>query len=66
MMAVYLDNFDNLKKVINECLENGLVTDWFLFADNCMRIAPPLIITEDEIRVSCGIINKALDKVYPS
>jgi 4-aminobutyrate aminotransferase-like enzyme len=64
MMALYLDNFDNLRKVINECLENGLVTDWFLFANNCMRIAPPLIITEEEIRKACDIINKALDKVY--
>lgn len=64
MMALYLDNFDNLRKVINECLENGLITDWFLFANNCMRIAPPLIITEEEIKVSCSIINKALDKVY--
>jgi acetylornithine/succinyldiaminopimelate/putrescine aminotransferase len=45
-------------------MENGLITDWFLFANNCMRIAPPLIITEEEIKVSCSIINKALDKVY--
>lgn len=64
MMALYLDNFDNLRKVINECLENGLVTDWFLFAINCMRIAPPLIITEEEIQMACNIIIKALDKVY--
>ncbi len=64
MMAVYLDNFDHLRKVISECMENGLITDWFLFANNCMRIAPPLIITEEEIKVSCSIINKALDKVY--
>jgi acetylornithine/N-succinyldiaminopimelate aminotransferase len=64
MMALYLDNFDNLRKVINECLENGLVTDWFLFANNCMRIAPPLIITEEEIQIACNIIIKALDKVY--
>lgn len=63
-MAVYLDNFDNLRKVINACLENGLVTDWFLFADNCMRIAPPLIISEDEIEQACTIILNALDKVY--
>ena len=64
LMAVYLDNFDNLRKVINACLENGLVTDWFLFADNCMRIAPPLIISEDEIKQACIIILNALDKVY--
>ena len=65
IMAVYLDNFENLRKVINECLANGLITDWFLFASNCMRIAPPLIITEDEIKDACAIIRNALDKVYP-
>ncbi|MDB5227978.1 MAG: argD [Bacteroidota bacterium] len=64
MMALYLDSFINLRKVIDVCLENGLITDWFLFADNAMRIAPPLIITEDEIRVSCKIINEALKTVY--
>lgn len=64
MMAVYLDNFENLQKVIRECLANGLVTDWFLFANNCMRIAPPLIISDEEIKVSCTIINNALNKVY--
>ena len=64
MMAVHLDNYVNLRKVVDHCLINGLVTDWFLFADNCLRIAPPLIITEDEIRVSCEIINKALKSVY--
>lgn len=64
MMAVYLDNFENLQKVIQECLQNGLIIDWFLFANNCMRIAPPLIITKEEIEVSCNIIFNALDKIY--
>ncbi len=64
MMAVYLDNFNHLKAVIEVCLEKGLVTDWFLFADNCMRIAPPLIISEDQIIESCSIIREALDIVY--
>jgi acetylornithine/succinyldiaminopimelate/putrescine aminotransferase len=64
MMAVYLDSFDNLQKVIQECLANGLVTDWFLFANNCMRIAPPLIISQEEIKQACVIILKSLDKVY--
>jgi acetylornithine/N-succinyldiaminopimelate aminotransferase len=64
MMAVHLDNFENLQKVIQHCLSNGLITDWFLFANNCMRIAPPLIITEEEIKQSCGIILDALNEVY--
>lgn len=66
LMAVYLDNFTNLKKVIDCCLEDGLITDWFLFASNCLRIAPPLIITEAEIKIACQIILRALDKVYAS
>ncbi len=64
LMALYLDSFENLQKVIQECLANGLVTDWFLFANNCMRIAPPLIISDEEIKLSCAIINNALNKVY--
>lgn len=63
LMAVHLDNFEQLKKVIDYCLANGLLTDWFLFAPQCMRIAPPLIITEEEIRWACSVIRKALDHV---
>jgi len=64
LMAVYLDSFEQLWKVIQECLHQGLITDWFLFANNCMRIAPPLIISEEEIRASCAIILSALNKIY--
>lgn len=61
LMAVYLDSFEQIHQVIQYCLKNGLVTDWFLFANNCLRIAPPLIITEDEIKASCSILLAALD-----
>ncbi|HNM31662.1 MAG TPA: aspartate aminotransferase family protein, partial [Chitinophagales bacterium] len=59
-----LDNFEQLWKVIQACLADGLITDWFLFANNCMRIAPPLIISEQEIRAACAIIIGALNKIY--
>jgi len=61
LIAVYLDAFDEVHKVIQYCLKNGLITDWFLFANNCLRIAPPLIITEAQIRESCKILLEALD-----
>ena len=63
MMAVELSGFEFLQRVIQECLANGLITDWFLFNDKCMRIAPPLIITEQEIRKACKIILDALSKM---
>lgn len=62
LMAVQLRDFDQVKAVISECTANGLITDWFLFNDSCLRIAPPLIITEEEIQYACQILRNALDK----
>ena len=59
-MAVKFESFDACKKVIDHCIKKGVVTDWFLFGSNCLRISPPLSITEEEIRRSCGIILSAL------
>lgn len=64
MIAVQLDNFDNLQAVIKGCIENGVVTDWFLFNTTSMRIAPPLTITKEEIEFSCEVILKVLNEVY--
>lgn len=60
--ALELASFELLKKVIDLCIKNGLITDWFLHCDNAMRIAPPLIISEIEIDFACKIILDALDK----
>jgi acetylornithine/succinyldiaminopimelate/putrescine aminotransferase len=56
MMAVEFENFDTLKPIIDRAIEKGIITDWFLFCDNSMRIAPPLTITEEEIRKACRTI----------
>ncbi len=55
-MAVEFDSFETNKKVIDACIAEGVLTDWFLFAANCLRISPPLIIKEEEVRKSCNII----------
>jgi acetylornithine/succinyldiaminopimelate/putrescine aminotransferase len=60
LIAVEFATFEVNKKVIDRCLENGLLTDWFLFAPQCMRIAPPLIITKEQIQTSCEIILSAI------
>lgn len=60
-LAVELSSFEEVQAVIHHCLESGLITDWFLFNDRSLRIAPPLIITEAEIRKACAIILEGLD-----
>jgi acetylornithine/succinyldiaminopimelate/putrescine aminotransferase len=59
-MAIEFDSFETCKKIIDRCIEQGLVTDWFLFASNCLRISPPLSISEAEIRQATQIILNAL------
>jgi len=49
MMALEFENQELNFKIIRQCLEKGILTDWFLFCDTAMRIAPPLTISEEEI-----------------
>lgn len=63
MLAVQLKDNDTVQRVIAHCIENGIVTDWFLFAADCLRIAPPLTIDKENIIFACRIICEALDKV---
>lgn len=60
MLAAEFESFDLNKKIIDRCIENGVITDWFLHCSNSMRIAPPLIITKQEIEKACGVILEAI------
>lgn len=62
LMAVELESFDRVLRVMQVCIREGLITDWFLFNERSLRIAPPLIITEEEIKKACRIILAALDE----
>lgn len=63
LMAVELESAEMVLKTTQECIRRGVLTDWFLFAQHCLRIAPPLTIKEKEIRKACSIIIEALDAV---
>jgi acetylornithine/succinyldiaminopimelate/putrescine aminotransferase len=61
-MAVELRDFEQVKRVIDLAVTKGLVTDWFLFHDSAFRIAPPLIVTEEQIKTACNILLEAIDE----
>ena len=61
-LAVEFESFEACKKIIDKCIEDGVVSDWFLFASNCMRIAPPLIMTEADILNICSIIVSSIEE----
>lgn len=60
LVAVEFENFEQNKRIIDACIKAGLLTDWYLFAPQCLRIAPPLSITEEEIEKACSIILSAI------
>jgi 4-aminobutyrate aminotransferase-like enzyme len=63
MLSLDFGDTDLNFKIIEACVKNGLIVDWFLFNTHSMRIAPPLIITEAEIKMACGIIVDSIDEV---
>lgn len=61
MLSIQLTSFEQVEKVSKRCVENGIIIDWFLHCDTAMRIAPPLIITDNEIINACEIIIEAIE-----
>jgi acetylornithine/succinyldiaminopimelate/putrescine aminotransferase len=62
MICLEFDSFEQNKKIIDLCIAGGVLTDWFLFAPECMRIGPPLIISESEINMACEVILNAINQ----
>lgn len=63
MIALEFEDFDQNKKVIDALITKGVFTDWFLFASQCLRIVPPLTISEVEITQACDIINEVVSEI---
>ncbi|MFN3529367.1 MAG: aspartate aminotransferase family protein [Bacteroidia bacterium] len=64
MLAVDLGSFDFNKRVIDRCLSLGVITDWFLFNDRCLRLAPPLTISHEQLNQSLDLILQAIDHAF--
>jgi acetylornithine/N-succinyldiaminopimelate aminotransferase len=60
LIAVEFADFDQNKRIIDACIGKGVLTDWFLFAPECLRIAPPLTITDEQIHSACDILLAAI------
>jgi acetylornithine/N-succinyldiaminopimelate aminotransferase len=60
MIALEFESFEENKKIIDLLIDNGVFADWFLFASECLRIAPPLTISNEEIIEASNIINRVL------
>ena len=63
LLAVELGSSEKLYKIMDQFIEKGILSDWFLYCDTAFRISPPLTITEEEIRGSVEIIVECLNNL---
>ena len=63
MLSIQLDSFEQVEAVSRLCVEKGIIIDWFLHCDTALRIAPPLIITLEEIEYCCKTIIECIETV---
>jgi acetylornithine/succinyldiaminopimelate/putrescine aminotransferase len=61
MFAIDFDSAEKVSRIVENAKVLGVICYWFLSHPNSFRIAPPLTITEDEIRESVGLILQAID-----
>ena len=61
LFAIDFHSAEIVANIVNSAKTDGVICYWFLSHPNSFRIAPPLTITEDQIRESCATILKAID-----
>ena len=59
-LAIEFDSFEINKKIIDDSIAAGVMTDWFLFASTCLRISPPLTISKKDISEACSKLINAM------
>jgi acetylornithine/N-succinyldiaminopimelate aminotransferase len=63
LLAAEFESASVAASVMQQCMKRGIITDWFLFAPNCLRIAPPLTIADAELNEALALMNEAIREV---
>jgi acetylornithine/N-succinyldiaminopimelate aminotransferase len=61
-MSLQFSSPEQCQRIVHQCVRNVLITDWFIFAPDRLRIAPPLIITEKELEGICKTIIQSIEE----
>jgi 4-aminobutyrate aminotransferase-like enzyme len=62
MFAVEFESADLVYQIVEKCLERGVIAFYFLSCPESFRLAPPLTISEEEIRIAAIAINEAIEE----
>lgn len=62
MFAVEFESAELVYKIVDRCLEKGIITFYFLSCPESFRLAPPLTISVEELEFAAKQIIKAIDE----
>jgi acetylornithine/succinyldiaminopimelate/putrescine aminotransferase len=62
LFAIDFDSAEIVSRIVEEGKAQGIICYWFLSHPYSFRIAPPLTITDAQIRESCELILAAINK----
>lgn len=62
MFAIDFKTAERVNRIVQSAKEKGVICYWFLSHPHSFRIAPPLTITDDEIRKACTLISEAIEE----
>lgn len=63
MLGVEIGDEATVQRLIQDFVANGLLPDTFLWRETAFRIAPPLIITDEQIRQTAQTVRECLDRL---
>jgi acetylornithine/succinyldiaminopimelate/putrescine aminotransferase len=63
LIGIELQSFDIVKKVIKGAINEGVIVDWYMFSSQTIRVAPPLIISYDELDFAADVLIRQLKNI---
>lgn len=62
LLSIELEGFAQVQALVKYCIAHGVITDWFLFNDTSIRVAPPLSISIELLEQAAGVIKNGIKK----
>ena len=61
MLAIEFESVDMVQRIVEQCLEKGVITFWFLSCPDSFRLAPPINMPDKALAEAGKLIREAID-----
>ena len=62
MFAIEFDREERVQRIVDRCIEKGVITYFFLSCRESFRLAPPLNVSMADLELGCKLIKEAIEE----